>query len=308
MKESPPHGGADRNRSPVILFGVPSVAPSRGRGSKRARAQSDDPQLASPPHGGADRNSGIGPSRRVARPCRPLTGARIETCDRRRQYAAAAGRPLTGARIETLMTTHRRRMPARRPLTGARIETGDDRAEHGRCDSVAPSRGRGSKHAARRRHRSTPTVAPSRGRGSKPGRDIGSARRCGRPLTGARIETCQHDDARRSARRSPPHGGADRNMRMASASSGDASRRPLTGARIETCTCGTALRSTARSPPHGGADRNTAQRGDRRDRAASPPHGGADRNTCRLWRYGAASASPPHGGADRNPVSAKTPT
>ena len=99
---SPPHRGADRNSARRLLSGqlctvAPSqgrgskpppglrrssrrggVAPSQGRGSKQRELQGGAVEARSPPHRGADRNSSSVRAG-ICSPCRPLTGARIET-------------------------------------------------------------------------------------------------------------------------------------------------------------------------------------------------------------------------------------
>src|SRR5829696_8309239 len=60
-KPSPPHGGADRNFVQCLISCRASVAPSRGRGSKRVhRIGTSCGMAVSPPHGGADRNIDLG--------------------------------------------------------------------------------------------------------------------------------------------------------------------------------------------------------------------------------------------------------
>ncbi len=121
-RESPPHGGVDRNW---------------------AQAQQAQNVATSPPHGGVDRNADLNP-RLMATLRRPLTGAWIETEQTKRGPWAKTRRPLTGAWIETSSScascaarsspphggVDRNRLFAsvwrfvrRRPLTGAWIET-----------------------------------------------------------------------------------------------------------------------------------------------------------------------------------------
>ena len=216
----------------------------------------------SPPHGGADRNDiGSCLPHGADAPCRPLTGARIETL------------PSSAARPPPPVAPSRGRgsKPHRRGIVVAH-------------HSVAPSRGRGSKHrmsqpALRQASACRPLtgariethegfatatnnparVAPSRGRGSKLVKLVGQC----------------HD---RVGGGSPPHGGADRNQSFSRLSSLSACR-PLTGARIETSRRTPPARCVA-SPPHGGADRNIyASKVEVRRPRWSPPHGGADRNS-----------------------------
>ena len=147
------------------------------------------------------------------------------------------GRPFTGAWIETpsgksTLSPHRQVAPSRgrgskqvsircstqcptgRPFTGAWIETPLWDAGSACFVGVAPSRGRGSKPDAGRR-----------GRDDRPGRPFTGAwietvvigpkiaRAGGRPFTGAWIETRRDVDADHQCRRSPLHGGVDRNRR-----------------------------------------------------------------------------------------------
>ena len=53
---SPPHGGVDRNTASATVSTRQTVAPSRGRGSKRRIPREGVEASASPPHGGVDRN------------------------------------------------------------------------------------------------------------------------------------------------------------------------------------------------------------------------------------------------------------
>ncbi len=101
-----------------------AVAPSRGRGSKRSDAKARRLWKGSPPHGGADRNlnwEAIKEGFRVS----PPHGGADRNDDSVGWFWTPRGRPLTGARIETL-----------------NIFANDA------AGNVAPSRGRGSKHAA----------------------------------------------------------------------------------------------------------------------------------------------------------------
>ena len=145
----------------------------------------------------------------------------------------------------------------RRPLTGARIETGRGRAPHDRR-RVALSRGRGSKQA----HPialSPDQWSPSHGGAD---RNLGNSRvdPCsrGRPLTGARIETCWAG---------PSHLWFP--------------RRPLTGARIETSWSFSGRRWYRVALSRGRGSKLLYRRGvSAKDR--SPSHGGADRNHHKL--------------------------
>jgi len=207
--ESPLHGGADRNASGPEYEAIRQVAPSRGRGSKQCARQ------------GVIGMTDVAPSRGRGSKLRRATPSR-----------STRGRPFTGARIET--ATSRRSRTARRvaPSRGRGSKRSIRRAGL-RHERVAPSRGRGSKLLGDLTKTTFRNVAPSRGRGSKQAGEVpidvvllsplhGGADRnsslieyitayCGRPFTGARIETS-----------------------IGEASIHDRARRPFTGARIET--------------------------------------------------------------------------
>ena len=142
-----------------------SVAPSRGRGLKPAQIRS------------------LGPEQAVA----PSRGRGLKLIDMGELALNNVGRPFTGAWIETLEYRHYNDTPACRPFTGAWIETYAVLAEDDR-HLVAPSRGRGLKHAHQGRIRPR-TVAPSRGRGLKPPMPCFTLSLSCRPFTGAWIET-----------------------------------------------------------------------------------------------------------------------
>ncbi len=230
---SPPHGGADRNSLAFAGEAVCPRSPPHGGADRNALAFAGEAVCPrSPPHGGADRNRARHLRRRSAR-CRLLTGARIETYNGHSNGNLWETSPPHGGADRNSTTT------ALRPTA-----------------NVASSRGRGSKRLAECDQVRHHAVASSRGRGSKPVQEGLDTPACSRLLTGARIETCgpcAGDAAsavassrgrgskrsgitprRRPVRRSPPHGGADRNVSELAA-----------------------LRHLVVSPPHGGADRNT---------------------------------------------------
>ena len=166
------------------------------------------PASYSPPHGGADRNTGTGVATH-----------------------AEAGRPLTGARIETP-----RQLPLKRNFRSP-PHGGADRNRDGPdawpVSVVAPSRGRGSKHAFGGGIGPGAWSPPHGGADRNIMTDKFTLPNQCRPLTGARIETSSGSApsgcgrvapsrgrgsklnvARRNGgyARSPPHGGADRNV------------------------------------------------------------------------------------------------
>ena len=225
---APSKGRGSKHQRGAELHRQGEVAPSQGRGSKHSHDQRCAGHARSPHHRGADRNA-EGGAVPAASPCRPITGARIETSAARSPSSSTASphhrgadrnldgeilwtkpfvahhrgadrnrescellaehwcRPITGARIETTSLPKYRRMLDGRPITGARIETlGLVRRRS--AQFVAPSQGRGSKHALRcssalflgsPHHRGADRntyepivvppgfVAPSQGRGSK---------------------------------------------------------------------------------------------------------------------------------------------
>ena len=186
LSRSPLHGGVDRNLSckgrrsltrrrpftgawietcltPCRLR-ASSVAPSRGRGSKHEIHSSRITHPRSPLHGGVDRNftCRLPPS---TSPCRPFTGAWIETILLISATATSLS-PLHGGvdRNEVFVALDGNNR--RRPFTGAWIETVELVTVP--CGSV---------------------VAPSRGRGSKPMQINYRFDPLRRPFTGAWIET-----------------------------------------------------------------------------------------------------------------------
>ena len=144
---------------------VPTVAPSRARGSKLRKVRVTFGGAGSRPHGRVDRN-GLEKVWRQVIGCRALTGAWIETP----QY-------FTGCSAGVTSRPHGRvdRNPqsptqvvgdACRALTGAWIETAcRERLRH--AATVAPSRARGSKRLSEPQISRPTGVAPSRARGSK---------------------------------------------------------------------------------------------------------------------------------------------
>ncbi len=295
---SPPPGGADRNgpqrTSIMLMAGRPhpgariettilicsgvnaSVAPTRGRGSKRQRRDGTTQGFQSPPPGGADRNIGTDPRAAQASMSPPPGGADRNVSGRKvtrteKNVAPTRGR---GSKPESLaMASDPTRSPppggadrnsilaildgctdSGRPHPGARIETvaALNIAIDGR---VAPTRGRGSKRWMYRPMMAGPDVAPTRGRGSK-------HHGCGCPI---------------EMLRSPPPGGADRNSNTGIDPAND-----------------------PRSPPPGGADRNELKPYLSDRIRESPPPGGADRNDKSETLLASFRVSPPPGGADRN--------
>ena len=184
---SPPHGGADRNRSVIVrcnrgqrrpLTGArieTSSSNSRNGKSPRrpltgARIETLDPSsvvagTASPPHGGADRNF----ASRMPPAC-PLSSPPHGGADRNEHdgevIACRSGRPLTGARIET-----------RPPGVG------------GHRPGVAPSRGADRNHYAIALGRPDLESPPHGGADRNADKLVQVAEYGCRPLTGARIET-----------------------------------------------------------------------------------------------------------------------
>ena len=142
----------------------------------------------------------------------------------------------------------------------------------------------------------------------------------GRPFTGARIETsarrCGGASRRvvpsrgrgskhprralhRHARRSPLHGGADRNAALAMATT-LAAGRPFTGARIETPNHGGRREDGRVAPSRGrGSKQARPRRSGRCGR--SPLHGGADRNTAELGNVTCAVVAPSRGRGSKLP-------
>ena len=234
---SPPHGGADRNASIAAALAALVVAPSRGRGSKQVGDRRSRCRRWSPPHGGADRNGCLIPSPGRGVPSPPHGGAdRNIGVELKRSYYEVA--PSRG-RGSKHFRPHANAGLRSRPLTGARIETFRRCA---RCTSshVAPLTGARIETRTWQPLPAAPGVAPSRGRGSK--------------LTVAMLA--------RNHRRSPPHGGADRNREPRPRTRSVASR-PLTGARIET---------PGRQAP-AGSDHVAPVRGDADGSAWSRQHG-----------------------------------
>ena len=121
-------------------------------------------------------------------PRRPLTGARIETSPSGSHRRPTMSPSHGGAdRNPELIRPSQSRK--RRPLTGRGSKQREDR-ERLRDRQVALSRGRGSKHRQFRRHRRR-HASPSHGGADRNVVEVlGYGVLTGRPLTGARIETC----------------------------------------------------------------------------------------------------------------------
>ncbi len=163
------------------------VAPSRGRGSKRL--------LARKPAGW---------------PCRPFTGAWIETRYRIPVQLSDTGRPFTGAWIET-----------------------DAPDRRGQRPGVAPSRGRGSKRSLGARPQRD-RLSPLHGgvdRNTKAPRAAQTEFES--PLHGGVDRNFLGDDLKNRGQSSPLHGGVDRNALPATTAQ-PLTCRPFTGAWIET--------------------------------------------------------------------------
>ena len=230
---SPPRGGADRNSPPTSRCApTAKVAPSRGRGSKRQvlRLRHGRRRRVAPSRGRGSK-LGLCRLRRRCNLCRPLAGARIETCVRLCDPALSASPPRGGADRNGNTVTrlpHCHVAPSRgrgsKLLFDQRWLRWGASPPRGGADRNlfqmltvqdfpgSPPRGGADRNFAIAPTRAKPReVAPSRGRGSKHQRGPGG---------------CAHIQ-------SPPRGGADRNK--------------------TTCT---RLTRRARSPPRGGADRN----------------------------------------------------
>jgi len=183
---------------------TPPVAPSRGRGSK-PYAQCDSAQA----------------------PGRPLTGAWIETLASSIRTESRSSPPHGGVdrNLQQSLITPKR---TSRPLTGAWIETSSTACCP--CDrQVAPSRGRGSKHRPTLQRVAGYASPPHGGVDRNPPERIQARKPTCRPLTGAWIETWDHESIwHRQA------------------------CRPLTGAWIETTRCHPSTsRSSAVAPSRG---------------------------------------------------------
>ena len=142
---------------------------------------------------------------------------------------------------------------------------------------VAPSQGRGSKHARRQEG-----LRPQR---SPPHRGVDR-----NSLT---------LDAPLRAGLSPPHRGVDRNEIAARRMHVD-HRRPLTGAWIETISRSRSRTGRRSSPPHRGVDRNNDRSpGPALAHGVAPSQGRGSKPRRRARRY-RILRSPPHRGVDRN--------
>ncbi len=214
----------------VLVSRLIFVAPSQGRGSKRA---SDEAMHAN--H------------------CRPLTGARIETIKAQIKrlsdlVAPSQGRGSKLSAIRSVGTgivspPHRgadrnRACPCRSIRTMSPPHRGADRNPyweyvHSGARESPPHRGADRNVTFAPDPITGHLVAPSQGRGSKPTDTVRIAPWHGSPPhRGAdRNHALRHTYATRLA--SPPHRGADRNFRSSTVRDACAGR-PLTGARIET--------------------------------------------------------------------------
>ena len=195
--------------------------PSRGRGSKRRRAQGPSSRPSrSPPSTGARIERQAGPAsiprrRRVA----PITGARIETLRREMREAAAPRRPHHGGADRNSAATKSgpsRRRPASPPSTGARIE---NRLKAPEAEAQAPG--------------SPPSRGPDRNLLGDPGRR--PRPRGSPPSRGARIENLTCGNGRRRLVASPSITGAADSKRpdLSTTARECPGRPPITGARIE---------------------------------------------------------------------------
>ncbi len=186
-------------------------------------------------------------------------------------------------------------------------------------NNLSPSsRGRGSKQCQRSDAEGHRQVALLRGRGSKHLRPAIDEAIAGRPLTGAWIETTisigatptssvalsrgrgskqEHQHRVRRGRKSPSHGGVDRN-KVVGDRIVERGSRPLTGAWIETGSCA-GRSTTVKSPSHGGVDRNKSLRR-HLGTLGSRPLTGAWIETTRCAQSPLPRWSPSHGGVDRN--------
>ncbi len=294
-KRRPFTGAWIETYSGISSLGLGTVAPSRGRGSKRILQGEPFVVGASPLHGGVDRNS-ILASWEALGSGRPFTGAWIETSSRPASYAPRVVAPSRGRGSK--------QQPPRTLLVfqTSPLHGGVDRNLEKRFVSPGP---RGSPlHGGVDRNE---------------GMTVGPAKRRGRPFTGAWIET--HPDrhsindhavapsrgrgSKRLAARlqdvtawSPLHGGVDRNlawMRLTSLQAGSPlhggvdrnlaslvtmdtrARRPFTGAWIETPKASASFWMAARRP-FTGAWIETACLVFAINGLTSPLHGGVDRN------------------------------
>ena len=163
---APSQGRGSKPLAGLAAVLIPEVAPSQGRGSKHMFTPLGETGVPSPPHRGADRN-GATTALAANTSRRPLTGARIETHSRgvggksigvapsqgrgskrqhRPRYAPGPKSPPHRGADRNNSNPIWRSGSDGRPLTGARIET--QWPPRGRpLPRVAPSQGRGSKHA-----------------------------------------------------------------------------------------------------------------------------------------------------------------
>ena len=208
-KQSPLHGGVDRNAYPPARLHMQAVASSRRRGSKQA-----------PPKSGTERQ------------CRLFTEAWIETMPKSGRWMRLGSRLFTEAWIETLRRLLRQILRQRRLFTEAWIETAPRRRGHWWRSS--PLHGGvdrnwrifGAAVIGRQ-------VASSRRRGSKPFAAQPRGDRIRSPLHGGVDRNAGSTARRRRSRTSPLHGGVDRN-RNRPALTISANCRLFTEAWIET--------------------------------------------------------------------------
>ncbi len=305
-----------------------TVAPTRGRGSKRRLIRSRPPGLRRRPHPGArietSRPARDGRPWRVAptrgrgskRVCgefhqqqvlSPPPGGADRNLGRNFADDRRPGRPHPGARIETAKNPGHEKARPRRPHPGARIETRTwSVIGPGRPGSPPPG-GADRNCGIWRRHDCRLRVAPTRGRGSK--RSQGAGDHAADEVAPTRG---------RGSKLGPPWPDAQRQ-----------GGRPHPGARIETAYLSNRTGRSRASPPPGGADRNNIPVFVDPDPGRSPPPGGADRNSgdagdhqrcvvaptrgrgskrAEQGHSRPAEMSPPPGGADRNNIPGATPS
>ena len=163
-----------------------------------------------------------------------------------------------------------------------------------------PSGGVDRNKVRRRGTTAAASVAPIRGRGSKhfPRQFVDDRAR--RPHPGAWIETPPRSVDSKGTW-SPPSGGVDRNFTM-TLPGAFCPGRPHPGAWIETTLrCGLILQP--RVAPIRGRGSKLSRRATVRCLRSSPPSGGVDRNWCIGFSGTLDGASPPSGGVDRNTLS-----
>ena len=243
----------------------------------------------SPPHGGVDRNQQER-CRLQSVPCRPLTGAWIETRIPSRRPRVEKVAPSRGRGSKPYLAAKSRQSPESPPHGG--VDRNPDPAITLNAGASRPPHGGVDRNSVR--------LAQEFGSG-------------GRPLTGAWIETLTCPEIGQSAS-SPPHGGVDRNSAvphplcspLVAPSRGRGSKlgirniwfantgRPLTGAWIETAPRHSRRSRQAVAPSRG---RGSKPGQDRRSRHGhrSPPHGGVDRNPAVYASYWCGEVAPSRG-------------